>query len=99
MHKWMNWINSAIHYRSARSLAGSATPPSITYMRAAKSGPSAMEFIQHSSSDDDDDEASPPTSQMSAPRPIPRSFDVSLVFFVGLDEMSNKYHKNGDMWA
>ncbi|PNX57168.1 hypothetical protein L195_g050264, partial [Trifolium pratense] len=60
--------------RSARSLAGSATPPSLTYIRAAKSDPPAMEFIHDSS----DDEASSNIST-TQPRPIlPRSVDVSL---------------------
>jgi hypothetical protein len=64
--------------RSARSLAGSVTPPSLTYIRGAKSGPSAMEFIHDSS---DDEASSQVTSNISTtqPRPIlPRSLDVSL---------------------
>ncbi|XP_045831659.1 lysosomal amino acid transporter 1-like isoform X1 [Trifolium pratense] len=59
------------YYMSARSLAGSATPPSLTYIRAAKSDPPAMEFIHDSS----DDEASSNIST-TQPRPIlPRSVD------------------------
>lgn len=63
--------------RSARSLAGSATPPSLTYMRAARSGPSAMELNEDSSSED---EASSPPFKISGtqPRPISRSVSVSL---------------------
>lgn len=50
-------------------MIGSATPPCHAYMRAAKSGPSAMNLNYDSSSDDD--EAPPlPSTQ---PRPIPRS--------------------------
>ncbi|AET03980.2 lysosomal amino acid transporter 1 isoform X1 [Medicago truncatula] len=62
------------YYMSARSLAGSATPPSFTHLRAAKSGPSALEFIHDSS---DDDEASQVTSNISTTKPwsIPRSVD------------------------
>ncbi|KAG4169116.1 hypothetical protein ERO13_A12G066400v2 [Gossypium hirsutum] len=60
------------YYMSARSLAGSGTPPIGTYMRAAKSGPSAMELDSGSSSED---ESAHVSSKKSAtqPRPIPRS--------------------------
>ncbi|KAG4114790.1 hypothetical protein ERO13_D12G066800v2 [Gossypium hirsutum] len=60
------------YYMSARSLAGSGTPPIRTYMRAAKSGPSAMELDSGSSSED---ESAHVSSKKSAtqPRPIPRS--------------------------
>ncbi|XVE82687.1 hypothetical protein DITRI_Ditri16bG0026000 [Diplodiscus trichospermus] len=60
------------YYTSARSMAGSGTPPFRTYMRVAKSGPSAMELDNDSSSED---EAAPVSSQNSGsqPRPIPRS--------------------------
>ncbi|GAB4847098.1 hypothetical protein Ancab_026108 [Ancistrocladus abbreviatus] len=59
------------YYTSARSLAGSGTPPFRSYLRAARSGPSAMGLDEQSSSED---EATPvstnkPTSQ---PKPIPR---------------------------
>ncbi|XP_024627872.1 seven transmembrane protein 1 isoform X2 [Medicago truncatula] len=66
------------YYMSARSLAGSATPPSFTHLRAAKSGPSALEFIHDSS---DDDEASQVTSNISTTKPwsIPRSVDENEV--------------------
>ncbi|CAL5187984.1 unnamed protein product [Lathyrus oleraceus] len=56
------------YYGSARSLAGNMTPPSRTYLRVAKSGPSAMGLSEDSSSDDESH--SPPTTQ---PRLIPRS--------------------------
>ena len=59
--------------RSARSLAGSGTPPFRSYMRAARSGPSALELNSDSSSDDE-----APNNTLSQPRPIPRSFAVSL---------------------
>ncbi|PPS13039.1 hypothetical protein GOBAR_AA07601 [Gossypium barbadense] len=60
------------YYMSARSLAGSGTPPIGTYMRAAKSGPSAMELHSGSSSED---ESAHVSSKKSAtqPRPIQRS--------------------------
>ncbi|GAU12983.1 hypothetical protein TSUD_191750 [Trifolium subterraneum] len=66
---------SAAPRESARSLAGSATPPSLTYIRAAKSGPSAMEFI-HDSSDDEESSQVTSNSSTTQPRPIlPRSLD------------------------
>ncbi|XP_030464001.1 probable vacuolar amino acid transporter YPQ1 isoform X2 [Syzygium oleosum] len=60
------------YYTSARSLAGSGTPPFRTYIRVARSGPSAMQLDSGSSSDD---EAAPVTSpkSFSKPMPIPRS--------------------------
>ncbi|KAF3439031.1 hypothetical protein FNV43_RR17306 [Rhamnella rubrinervis] len=64
------------YYTSARSLAGSGTPPFRSYMRVAKSGPSAMPIESDSSSEDE----SAPVLQLhqskksiSKPRPIPRS--------------------------
>lgn len=61
------------YYMSARSLAGSDTPPFRSYLRTAKSGPSAVGLDNESSSDD---EAAAPVSvsnTVSQPRPIPRS--------------------------
>ncbi|GKU99108.1 hypothetical protein SLEP1_g12001 [Rubroshorea leprosula] len=62
------------YYTSARSF-GSGTPPFWTYMRIAKSGPSAM-TIDSDSSSDDETAAAPVSSRnhaASLPRPIPRS--------------------------
>lgn len=61
--------------RSARSLAGSGTPPFRSYMRAAKSGPSALPIESDSSSED---ESAPvllhqSKKSISQPRSIPRS--------------------------
>ncbi|XP_030513379.1 probable vacuolar amino acid transporter YPQ1 isoform X2 [Rhodamnia argentea] len=60
------------YYTSARSLARSGTPPFRTYIRVARSGPSAMQLESDSSSDD---EAAPVPSvrSVSKPKPIPRS--------------------------
>ncbi|GAV77728.1 PQ-loop domain-containing protein [Cephalotus follicularis] len=59
------------YYTSARSMASSGTPPFRTYLRVAKSGPSAMELERDSSSDD---ESAPVSSiSVSQPWPIPRS--------------------------
>ncbi|KAK7359954.1 hypothetical protein VNO77_01923 [Canavalia gladiata] len=68
-------------YMSARSLAGSGTPPWGTYMRAARSGPSAMELNEDSSSED---ETSLPSSKISAAqsRSIPRSLAGSYGTFL-----------------
>ncbi|KAK9269956.1 hypothetical protein L1049_025529 [Liquidambar formosana] len=41
------------YYRSARSLAGSDTPPSHSYLKFARSGPSALNSTGDSSSEDD----------------------------------------------
>ncbi|KAK9948690.1 hypothetical protein M0R45_004255 [Rubus argutus] len=63
------------YYTSARSMAGSGTPPfRRTYMRVARSGPSTLAVDSDSSSED---ESAPVTSKNSVttsqPRPIPRS--------------------------
>ncbi|RXI07271.1 hypothetical protein DVH24_026407 [Malus domestica] len=61
------------YYTSARSMAGSGTPPFRTYMRAARSGPSAMTIDSDSSSED---ETAPVTSiknSVTQSRLIPRS--------------------------
>lgn len=61
------------YYMSARSLAGSNTPPFRSYLRAAKSGPSAVGLDNESSSDDEVAAPVSATSTVSQPRPIPRS--------------------------
>ncbi|XP_060970868.1 uncharacterized protein LOC115714426 [Cannabis sativa] len=68
------------YYTSARSMAGSGTPPFRTYLRAAaRSGPSTVTIQNDSSSDDDDDDDQPRPSarsnstSLSQPRPIPKS--------------------------
>ncbi|KRH76880.1 hypothetical protein GLYMA_01G178800v4 [Glycine max] len=69
------------YYRSARSLAANDTPPFGTYLRAAKSVPSAMEMNNDSSSDDE----APPlssTKPVTQPRPIPRSVPASYGTFL-----------------
>lgn len=62
------------YYTSARSLAGSNTPPFRSYMRVAKSGPSATALGEHHYSSEDENE---PTAQIAVPvkthpRSIPR---------------------------
>ncbi|XP_020537321.1 probable vacuolar amino acid transporter YPQ1 isoform X2 [Jatropha curcas] len=59
------------YYTSARSMAGSGTPPFRGYLRAARSGPSAMGLDNESSSDDEASTVS--VKSVSQPRPIPRS--------------------------
>ncbi|KAH9610927.1 hypothetical protein KSS87_011335 [Heliosperma pusillum] len=64
------------YYMSARSLAGSHTPPFRSYLRSGpQSGPSALGFDDHSSSDDDEAVPIPipPRKGSSQPRDIPRS--------------------------
>lgn len=77
-----------IIFRSARSLAGSGTPPIRTYMRAAKSGPSAMELDSGSSSED---ESAHVSSKKSAtqPRPIPRSVSLEPALMFQKLKISN----------
>ncbi|KAM7250661.1 hypothetical protein ACFE04_022544 [Oxalis oulophora] len=64
------------YYTSARSMAGSGTPPFRSYFRGAKSGPSAM-GLEHDSSSDDENETyinvQVTSVSVSQPRPIPRS--------------------------
>ncbi|XP_022631565.1 seven transmembrane protein 1 isoform X1 [Vigna radiata var. radiata] len=69
------------YYRSARSLAGNDTPPFGTYLRAAKSVPSAMEMNNDSSSDDEPPPLSS-TKPVTLPRPIPRSVPASYGTFL-----------------
>ncbi|KAE8707717.1 PQ-loop repeat family protein / transmembrane family protein isoform 3 [Hibiscus syriacus] len=55
------------YFTSARSLAGSGTPPFRTYMRVAKSGPSAMALESDSSFED---ESALVSSKKSGTRPL-----------------------------
>jgi len=61
-----------LEFRSARSF-GSGTPPWGSYMRAARSGPSALESIDDSSSEDDEAYPAflknPPTRARAIQRP------------------------------
>ncbi|PIA55609.1 hypothetical protein AQUCO_00700132v1 [Aquilegia coerulea] len=61
-----------VYFTSARSLARSDTPPYGSYLRQAKSGPSALGDINSSSEDESDYS---PTSKKSSSKPItiPRS--------------------------
>ncbi|KAL0351916.1 UNVERIFIED_CONTAM: hypothetical protein Scaly_1580300 [Sesamum calycinum] len=65
------------YFMSARSLAGSDTPPTQCYIKA-RSGPPALDHHSHSSSDEDDNDNNesvfPPPSSKTAtqPRQIPR---------------------------
>ncbi|XP_021718524.1 uncharacterized protein LOC110686220 isoform X2 [Chenopodium quinoa] len=66
------------YYMSARSLAGSDTPPFRSYLRSGpRSGPSAVGLDDHSSSDDEETNPIPipakrGTTGTSLPRQIPR---------------------------
>ncbi|KAL8143607.1 hypothetical protein V2J09_016639, partial [Rumex salicifolius] len=61
------------YYTSARSLAGSNTPPFRSYMRAAKSGTSAMALGDHYSSEDDNNNENRNESNSPAVRMHSRS--------------------------
>lgn len=76
------------YYGSARSLAGNVTPPSRTYMRVTKSGPSAMGLNDYDSSSDDEAQSVPATQ----PRLIPRSagsYGTFLAASINLPHQSN----------
>ncbi|KAK1363083.1 putative vacuolar amino acid transporter YPQ1 [Heracleum sosnowskyi] len=67
-------IASNFYFTSARSLAGSATPPSRSYLWTAKSGPSALTLDAYSSSDDEADAAATANKKSKTrPKSIPRS--------------------------
>ncbi|CAN1224835.1 Probable vacuolar amino acid transporter YPQ1 [Linum grandiflorum] len=69
-------VRREFYYVSARSLAESGTPPFRNYLRAAKSGPSAVRLIHNDSSSSDDESSAAAVSSSSSstqPRPIPRS--------------------------
>ncbi|WOH10688.1 hypothetical protein DCAR_0730158 [Daucus carota subsp. sativus] len=67
-------INSNFYFTSARSLAGSATPPNRSYLWTARSGPSALTLDGDSSSDDEVDAAVMTNKKSKTqPKPIPRS--------------------------
>ncbi|KAK9285630.1 hypothetical protein L1049_024827 [Liquidambar formosana] len=60
------------YYVSARSLARSSTPPYRSYIRIARSGPSALVLDSDSSSEDEAAQVST-KKPVSQPKPIPRS--------------------------
>lgn len=60
------------YYTSARSLAGSSTPPFRSNLRPIVSGPSAV-GLNHDDSSDDDAVDAPLNISGSQPKPIPRS--------------------------
>ncbi|KAK3009267.1 hypothetical protein RJ639_013832, partial [Escallonia herrerae] len=62
------------YYTSARSLAGSATPPIRSYLWTPRSGPSsAMIFDSDSSSEDETTDHILSKKHVTPPKPIPRS--------------------------
>ncbi|TQD92614.1 hypothetical protein C1H46_021725 [Malus baccata] len=72
------------YYTSARSLAGSGTPPFRTYMRAARSGPSTMTIDSDSSSEDESAPVTSNKNSVTQPRPIPRLGLNPLMFVFAL---------------
>ncbi|XP_009764841.1 vacuolar lysine transporter YPQ1 [Nicotiana tabacum] len=60
------------YFTSARSLAGSATPPFRSNLRPIASGPSAV-GLNHNYSSDEDTVDAPLNISVSQPKPIPRS--------------------------
>ncbi|KAK7252881.1 hypothetical protein RIF29_37136 [Crotalaria pallida] len=71
------------YYTSARSMAGSGTPPFRSYMRTVKSGPSALELHDESSSSEDEAQLVPSARRaVTQPRSIPRSIVGSYGTFL-----------------
>ncbi|XP_047311721.1 uncharacterized protein LOC124915108 [Impatiens glandulifera] len=82
-------VTNSYYYASARSMASGSTPPTWSYLRAARSGPSVMGLDRDYSSSDDENnnnhrrrrrpsfESSPPPpppqKSRTKPQPIPRS--------------------------
>ncbi|XP_073147220.1 vacuolar histidine transporter YPQ3 [Henckelia pumila] len=60
------------YYTSARSMAGSTTPPVRSHLGPVRSGPSAVR-LEHDSSSEDEDTPIIPQKYSSKPRGIPRS--------------------------
>ncbi|XP_073041078.1 vacuolar histidine transporter YPQ3-like isoform X2 [Primulina eburnea] len=60
------------YYTSARSMAGSTTPPVRPHLGPVRSGPSAV-GLEHDSSSDDEDTQITPQKYSSKPKGIPRS--------------------------
>ncbi|XP_057498569.1 seven transmembrane protein 1-like isoform X2 [Actinidia eriantha] len=65
--------HTELYYTSARSLARSSTPPTWSYLRTARSGPSEMGFDQDGSSSEDETTPAPSMKPRSKPKPIPRT--------------------------
>ncbi|KAK8674042.1 hypothetical protein V6N13_112344 [Hibiscus sabdariffa] len=85
------------YFMSARSLAASNTPPFRTYMRVAKSGPSAMELDSGSSSEDESTQVSSKKSG-TRPMPIPRSaasYGTFLAASINLPSRSKAWMEAG----
>lgn len=62
------------YFTSARSMAGSSTPPFRSYLRPVKSGPSAMRLDTDSSSEDETSDPQVASNKwVSQPKAIPRS--------------------------
>lgn len=61
---------------SARSMAGSTTPPVRSYLWPVKSGPSAVGIDDSSSDEDDSSNPVPSRNAVSKPKPIPRSVSI-----------------------
>ncbi|GER30793.1 PQ-loop repeat family protein / transmembranefamily protein [Striga asiatica] len=88
----------AYYYTSARSLAGSMTPPIRSYLWPIKSGPSALGLENDSSSDDEANPSPSPspntilaTQTASRPKPISRSagYGAFLATSMNLPRESN----------
>ncbi|GAA0165758.1 hypothetical protein LIER_21079 [Lithospermum erythrorhizon] len=83
------------YYMSARSLAGSATPPARSNLWPVRSGPSAVRINDSSSGSDDEGETNRPSTissnSSSQPTPIPRSaaYGTFLATALNMPHQSN----------
>ncbi|XP_006338274.1 probable vacuolar amino acid transporter YPQ2 [Solanum tuberosum] len=68
------------YFMSARSLAGSSTPPFRSNLRPIASDPSAVRLNNHDYSSDDDTVDAPLNISVSQPKPIPRSAGYGAFF-------------------
>lgn len=79
-------VRRDFYFTSARSLAGSATPPIRSYLWSTRSGPSAVGLDNDSSSDDEADNAATSNKKsISQPKPIPRSAGYAAFLATSID--------------
>lgn len=79
---WCVHIYIWLQCRSARSLAGSETPPGQQYMKA-RSGPPVLEHHSDSSSEEEEENCTPPspTQPRAIPRPVSALSNFIYSFF------------------
>ncbi|XP_076915532.1 vacuolar histidine transporter YPQ3-like [Bidens hawaiensis] len=71
-------------FTSARSMAGSATPPNRSYLWTPRSGPASAMVVEDDSSSEDESAVQIPKSA-TQPKPIPRSVDYGAFLATSLN--------------